>query len=169
VFFDFADEEFSAAEIERALFTKDLVGPKESKTPTKRTLDAMSPLQTESKRKRSQTGTKSQSTDGKVKVEDKSAADTRRSSSGMKSTDQNVINNSDSAKVSAADKIIGVPRVGVGVVVLNKEDEVLIGKRKSPHGQGITPFNTCLIVGTWSLPGVYPFITSSDKGSSGIF
>lgn len=40
------------------------------------------------------------------------------------------------AEVSAADKAIGVPRVGVGVVVLNKEDKVLIGKRKSPHGQG---------------------------------
>jgi hypothetical protein len=38
--------------------------------------------------------------------------------------------------VSAADRAIGVPRVGVGVVVLNSEDRVLIGKRKSPHGQG---------------------------------
>jgi hypothetical protein len=150
------------------LFTKDLVGLKESKTPTKRTLDEISPLQTEAKRKRPQTETKSQSTDGKVKVENKSARDTRRSSRGMKLTDQKVINNSDSAKVSAADKVIGVPRVGVGVIVLNKGDKVLIGKRKSPHGQGITPFNTFLIVGTWSLPGVYLFITSSDKGSSGI-
>jgi hypothetical protein len=40
--------------------------------------------------------------------------------------------------LSAADKAIGVPRVGVGVVVLNSKDEVLIGKRKSPHGQGNT-------------------------------
>jgi len=39
-------------------------------------------------------------------------------------------------QVSVADKVIGVPRVGVGVVVLNSKDEVLIGKRKSPHGQG---------------------------------
>jgi hypothetical protein len=38
--------------------------------------------------------------------------------------------------VSAADRAIGVPRVGVGVVVLNNQDHVLIGKRKSPHGQG---------------------------------
>jgi hypothetical protein len=38
--------------------------------------------------------------------------------------------------VSAADRAIGVPRVGVGVVVLNNQDQVLIGKRKSPHGQG---------------------------------
>jgi len=38
--------------------------------------------------------------------------------------------------VSAADRAIGVPRVGIGVVVLNSEDHVLIGKRKSPHGQG---------------------------------
>lgn len=41
-----------------------------------------------------------------------------------------------SKSVSSADKAIGVPRVGVGVVVLNHRDEVLIGKRKSPHGQG---------------------------------
>jgi hypothetical protein len=40
-------------------------------------------------------------------------------------------------EVSAADKAIGVPRVGIGVVVLNNDDKVLIGKRKSPHGQGM--------------------------------
>lgn len=46
-------------------------------------------------------------------------------------------NGIDTANISsAADKAIGVPRVGVGVVVLNHEDHVLIGKRKSPHGQG---------------------------------
>lgn len=99
----------------------------------------MSPPQTESKRKRRQTEAKSQSADEKATVEDKGIADTRRSSRGMKSTDPKVINNSDSAKVSAADKAIGVPRVGIGVIVLNKEDEVLIGKRKSLHGQGIIP------------------------------
>ena len=45
-------------------------------------------------------------------------------------------NKSDSGNVSEADKTTGVPRVGVGVIVLNKEEQVLIGKRKSPHGQG---------------------------------
>jgi hypothetical protein len=40
--------------------------------------------------------------------------------------------------VSAADKAIGVPRVGIGIVVLNRESKVLIGKRKSPHGQGMS-------------------------------
>jgi len=44
---------------------------------------------------------------------------------------------SSSSEVSAADRALGVPRVGVGVVVLNHKDEILIGKRKSPHGQGI--------------------------------
>jgi ADP-ribose pyrophosphatase YjhB (NUDIX family) len=43
----------------------------------------------------------------------------------------------DTKPVSAADKAIGVPRVGIGVVVLNSENKVLIGKRKSPHGQGM--------------------------------
>ena len=38
--------------------------------------------------------------------------------------------------VSSADKATGVPRVGIGVVVLNHENHILIGKRKSPHGQG---------------------------------
>jgi hypothetical protein len=42
--------------------------------------------------------------------------------------------------VSAADRAIGVPRVGVGVVVLNSQNHVLIGKRKSPHGQGASHF-----------------------------
>jgi ADP-ribose pyrophosphatase YjhB (NUDIX family) len=56
---------------------------------------------------------------------------------------------------SAADKAIGVPRVGVGVVVLNHEDHVLIGKRKSPHGQGTCPILHITNSGTWSLPGVF--------------
>jgi hypothetical protein len=30
--------------------------------------------------------------------------------------------------VSTADRAIGVPRVGVGVIVLNSQDHVLIGK-----------------------------------------
>lgn len=34
------------------------------------------------------------------------------------------------------------PFVGVGVMIKNKEDLVLLGLRKSPHGQG-----------TWSFPG----------------
>jgi hypothetical protein len=38
--------------------------------------------------------------------------------------------------VSAADKANRVPRVGVGVVVLNSKNQVLVGKRKSPHGRG---------------------------------
>jgi hypothetical protein len=47
--------------------------------------------------------------------------------------------------VSAADRAIGVPRVGVGVVVLNSQDHVLIGKRKSPHGQGTLPIRYTLL------------------------
>jgi len=42
------------------------------------------------------------------------------------------------SKISAADKVTGVPRVGIGVVVLNNDNRVLIGKRKSKLGQGIT-------------------------------
>src|SRR2546423_15135538 len=38
--------------------------------------------------------------------------------------------------MSEADKVMGVPRVGIGVVVLNDKQQVLIGKRKSRHGQG---------------------------------
>ena len=41
--------------------------------------------------------------------------------------------------VSDANNAVGVPRVGVGVVVLNSKDHVLIGKRRSPHGQGVYP------------------------------
>ena len=45
-------------------------------------------------------------------------------------------------RISSADKATGVPRVGIGVVVLNHRNQVLIGKRKSPHGQGIpTPLS----------------------------
>lgn len=38
--------------------------------------------------------------------------------------------------ISAADRAFGVPRVGIGVVVLNSQNQVLVGKRKSPHGEG---------------------------------
>ena len=55
--------------------------------------------------------------------------------------------------VSAADKALGVPRVGIGVVVLNSQNLVLVGKRKSPHGEG-KPLLACTDTGTWSLPGV---------------
>ena len=44
--------------------------------------------------------------------------------------------------VSSADKATGVPRVGIGVVVLNHKNHILIGKRKSPHGQG-SPLPPC--------------------------
>lgn len=43
-------------------------------------------------------------------------------------------------------------RVGVGVVVLNKENRVLIGMRKSPHGQGTSrpiPSNSRNMVFAW--------------------
>lgn len=56
--------------------------------------------------------------------------------------------------VSAADKAIGVPRVGVGVVVLNSKNKVLIGKRKSPHGQGtryLDRVNIRHMVITWCI------------------
>jgi hypothetical protein len=44
--------------------------------------------------------------------------------------------------VSAADIAIGVPRVGVAVVVLHRKDNrVLVGKRKAPHGQGKAPLH----------------------------
>lgn len=36
------------------------------------------------------------------------------------------------------------PLVGVGVMVKNKKGEILLGLRRSPHGQG-----------TWSFPGVH--------------
>jgi hypothetical protein len=42
--------------------------------------------------------------------------------------------------LSVADRAIGVPRVGIGVVVLDRQNRVLIGKRKakaSSHGQGL--------------------------------
>ena len=45
-------------------------------------------------------------------------------------------NEEQSKEISAADKVTGVPRVGIGVVVLNHENRVLIGKRKSKLGQG---------------------------------
>ena len=46
------------------------------------------------------------------------------------------VNEESLVQISAADKVTGIPRVGVGVVILNSENRVLIGKRKSKLGQG---------------------------------
>ena len=132
--------EFSAAELERALYTKELLG---LNTPVKRPPDASSPPPTEPKRRKSTTDDNSKTVGRKVELKGKSApqSSSRRSSSRIKtnSTEMKMESSSESAGVSSADKAIGVPRVGIGVIVLNKEDQVLIGKRKSPHGQGMSP------------------------------
>ena len=133
--------EFSAAELERALYTKELLG---LNTPVKRPADASSPPPTEPKRRKSTRDDKSKTAGGKVELKNKGTlqSSSRRSSSRNKtnSNGMKAESNSESASVSSADKAVGVPRVGIGVIVLNKEDQVLIGKRKSPHGQGTSPY-----------------------------
>jgi hypothetical protein len=131
--------EFSAAELERVLYTKEVVGLNAS---SKRPLDAIYPPPTESKRKKSTIDSKSKTVARKVesKEKDTSGNSSRRSSSRTKpnSTEMKLESSSESTNVSSADKAIGVPRVGIGIIVLNKEDKILIGKRKSPHGQGMS-------------------------------
>lgn len=37
------------------------------------------------------------------------------------------------------------PRVGVGVVVLNKEGKIILGKRKGSHGAGTSVFTSLYV------------------------
>jgi hypothetical protein len=147
-------KEFSATELERVLFTNELVGLEVSDKNAKRPADELSSPSTESKRKRTRGKNESRDPDQKVQLNGKSTSDNRSSSPTVANSEDQQGLSSESA-VSAADRAVGVPRVGIGVIVLNKHDEVLIGKRKSPHGQGNSGLTTSLTVGTWSLPGVY--------------
>ena len=123
--------------MERVLFTKEILGSLVAEVP---------PQPTELMKKRPAPPSTSENKSRKVQVKGdiESVNASRRSSSrtiAKSSEEKKVETSSESTNttVSAADKAIGVPRVGIGVVVLNSQDHVLIGKRKSPHGQGTFP------------------------------
>lgn len=162
--------EFSPVELERVMYTKEVVG---LNTSSKRPSEAISPQPTESKRKKSSTDSKSKTVVHKVESKDKGTSrnSSLRSSSRTKPnlTEMKLESNSESTNVSSADKAIGVPRVGIGIIVLNKEDQVLIGKRKSPHGQGTRPVqlvSDIQVLGHYLVYGRYFLLLT--LGTSGI-
>jgi len=148
------------------LYTKELIGanlPVEKNG--KRPSEPISLPPTEAKRKKLEGKNNTMSSSGARRSSSRLNGTAAESKAGSGTT-------SSSSAVSGAHNAIGVPRVGVGVVVLNKEDNILIGKRKSPHGQGMRiQKDQADDEGTWSLPGVRNPVLPRGliSGSLGIF